>query len=83
MDDMGEGSVKEHAGRPLTRCWEYLDCPQEVRENCQAYTSRNGKECWMVSEKRCGGGTASRGSIEEKLVECSRCEYYTKVLKKK
>lgn len=83
MVDRGEGPAKEPADGPLTRCWEYLGCPKEVRENCQAFTGRNGKECWMVSEKRCGGGTASRGSIEEKLVECSRCEYYTKVLRKK
>jgi hypothetical protein len=65
------------------RCWEYLDCPDHVREQCAAYTNSNGKECWMVSEKRCGGGTGHRESIEEKLVECSHCEYYTRVLRKK
>lgn len=65
------------------KCWEYLNCSEDIRSSCPAFNNSNGKECWMVSEKRCRGGVEKRPSIEEKLVECSRCDYYINVLKKK
>jgi hypothetical protein len=37
----------------------------------------------MVSDRRCDGGKGLRQSIEEKLVECSRCDYYKEVLRRK
>ena len=31
----------------------------------------------------CKGGTEKKGTIEEKLVECTKCSYYINVLKNK
>jgi hypothetical protein len=44
-----------------------------LKENCQ--------ECWLVTDKICKGGTAKKESIEEKLIECTRCTFYKNVLK--
>jgi len=46
-----------------------------LKENCE--------ECWLVTDKICKGGTATKGSIEEKLIECTRCNFYKNILKKK
>ena len=64
------------------KCWEYLNCPEDVRAVCPAYLKENCKECWMVTDKICKGGTASRATIEEKLIECTRCSFYKNVLTK-
>lgn len=63
------------------KCWEYLNCPEEVRRACPAFLKENCRECWLVTDKICRGGTASKESIEEKLVECTRCSFYKNVLK--
>jgi len=65
----------------MMKCWEYLNCPENVRRICPAYTSKNGIECWKVTETICKGGTEKKGTIEEKLVECTKCSYYIHMLK--
>ena len=67
----------------MMKCWEYLNCPENAREGCPAFTSKNGIECWKVTETICKGGTEKKGTIEEKLVECTKCSYYINVLKNK
>jgi hypothetical protein len=64
------------------KCWEFLDCPEEVRRSCPAFLKENCEECWLVTDKICKGGTATKGSIEEKLIECTRCNFYKNILKK-
>jgi hypothetical protein len=32
-------------------CWEYWDC--EVKEQCPAYETNSGKECWHVASNAC------------------------------
>ncbi len=31
-------------------CWEFWNCPKEIRENCLAYKLNAGKECWCFAE---------------------------------
>ena len=67
----------------MMKCWEYLNCPEDVRKECPAYNSKNGIECWKVTDTICKGGTEKKDTIEEKLVECTKCSYYINVLKNK
>jgi len=34
--------------KDLQNCWEYMKCPKNMRENCEAYTESYGKECWLM-----------------------------------
>ena len=42
-------------------CWEFWNCSKDVRDQCAAYTSDFGKECWMVA-----------GHIATKLQKCPK-----------
>lgn len=35
-------------------CWEYMECPKNIREKCEAYKRGLGKDCWFVQK---GEGT--------------------------
>ncbi|MBI4706493.1 MAG: hypothetical protein HY761_01005 [Candidatus Omnitrophica bacterium] len=35
--------------RKAESCWEFLDCPDEVKSMCPAYKTNSGNECWMVA----------------------------------
>ena len=56
-------------------CWEFWDCPQEIRTNCLAYQQDLGKRCWSVPY--------SYGSLLKKDMEkCWECAWYKKVTHK-
>ncbi|MEW6446882.1 MAG: methyl-accepting chemotaxis protein [Bacillota bacterium] len=58
-------------------CWDYLNCPQNRKEKCPAYTQGAGRRCWRLPGTFCGGEV--QGSIVEKLATCLKCEVYHKV----
>ena len=31
-------------------CWEFMKCPKEIREKCDAYILNSGDECWFLSD---------------------------------
>ena len=59
-------------------CWEYWDCPKDVKEKCPAYTTNSGKECWMLTihfttqETNCPKTT-------HKYKYCWECPWYKKM----
>jgi hypothetical protein len=32
-------------------CWEFWNCPKELRKRCSASISKLGKDCWIVMRK--------------------------------
>jgi len=54
-------------------CWEFHNCPKEVREKCVAYKEGFGKSCWVWSSsvKKC--------PTAKKLGSCMNCKWYKKV----
>ncbi len=34
-------------------CWDFWDCPKEVRDECPAYKTNSGRECFFVAENFC------------------------------
>jgi hypothetical protein len=30
-------------------CWEFWNCPKDVRNHCRAYEYDMGKECWLIA----------------------------------
>lgn len=65
------------------RCWEYCNYPENVRLSCKAYKNHNDKECWIISGTLCKGGMIDKETIEEKLSECTKCDYYINFLKQR
>jgi len=62
-------------------CWDYMDCPEEIRSKCPAYPA-NGRDCWKMLSTKCGGGRYELSSIVEKVAFCRNCEYYTMHVRK-
>ncbi|MBW6441217.1 methyl-accepting chemotaxis protein [Patescibacteria group bacterium] len=51
-------------------CWEYWDCKKYIRENCEAYKTDSGKECWLVAAGHCPR------SKERGVKDCQDCRWY-------
>lgn len=30
-------------------CWEFQNCPKDIRDNCPAYKMKLGRKCWAVA----------------------------------
>ncbi len=57
-------------------CWEFKNCPEEIRTKCPAYPLR-GKDCWKVTGTKCEGGTIEKSSLAEKIEFCRKeCDFY-------
>ena len=54
-------------------CWEFMNCPQDVKENCEAYSRNLGQECWLVAQDV---GTGCNGFNKHK--GCRNCPWYIK-----
>lgn len=33
-------------------CWEYINCPFEMRKNCIVYKTDMKKPCWVLNQTR-------------------------------
>jgi MerR family transcriptional regulator, heat shock protein HspR len=50
----------------LTPCWNIIDCPTNIRDNCNVYS--NGHiPCWLEIDKKCDIKT---------LEDCRQCKVY-------
>ena len=50
-------------------CWEFMNCPKKIRQNCDAYLLSYGKECWMIIKDISEGCPAFFGN-------CFECPWY-------
>lgn len=58
-------------------CWLFMKCSEAVRNSCPAYPD-NGRRCWKVTGTMCDSGRIQKASLQEKIVFCSRCDFYRK-----
>ncbi|ABO51241.1 methyl-accepting chemotaxis sensory transducer [Desulforamulus reducens MI-1] len=55
-------------------CWEQLDCPEERKSKCPAFTEKRGGECWKVPGTLCRGEL--QGTMAQKIGTCRNCNFY-------
>jgi two-component system, NtrC family, sensor kinase len=65
-----------------TPCWEFMKCNRDVNceVKCPAYPNF-GRACWVVAGTFCAGKV--QGTFAQKYEDCSKCDFYEKVLQKK
>ena len=63
--------------KEFENCWEFMKCPNSIRENCEAYKRDFGKECWMVVKDTGTGCYAYK-----KYNGCRKCPWFIKVAPK-
>ena len=54
-------------------CWDFLECPKEIRDKCLAYQKKLGDTCWFIitdGEKGCHSYFKYDG--------CFNCPWYKK-----
>jgi hypothetical protein len=59
-------------------CWEFWNCKDEIRNNCIAYKTSSGAECWMLV------GSIARKELhcpklENRFKDCSECSWFKKM----
>jgi hypothetical protein len=64
---MNEPEVNPDLGSEV-RCWEYVDCPKSVREECPAFKD-TAKNCWEIDKTQCD-------RIVGFPINCEKCRYY-------
>jgi len=47
-------------------CWDFFDCPKELREKCFAFIYKSGKNGWLVIDNHIG---YSRRNKKEKCLD--------------
>lgn len=72
--------IAHRRGASLSRnsCWKETDCPQDRREQCMAYRSRQGHMCWFLTGTLCAGTPTRTWAEKRKL--CSQCEIMHRLL---
>ena len=53
------------------RCWEFMNCPQDIRKECVAYESDAKEPCWVLNQAMGRDGCAI-------LNTCKRCPWFLK-----
>lgn len=58
-------------------CWDTLNCPEERKKVCPAFTQNRGRDCWTVTGTHCKGQV--QGTMAEKFTGCRQCKFYRAV----
>ena len=50
------------------KCWEYMNCEEDKRNNCMIYNYNYGDKCWIVANeiKKC----------KKSNTQCDKCPWY-------
>ncbi len=54
---------------PYETCWQYLNCPQDMRKDCMVYQTDMKEPCWILNQT--GDGC-------DILRACKTCPWYLK-----
>ncbi len=66
----------------MPECWDVMNCPEEIRENCPAYPE-HGKECWKVTGTKCSQGGHDMSVVSDKILYCrNECRFYKEYIRK-
>jgi hypothetical protein len=55
--------------KEFQNCWEFWNCPKDVKEKCPAYATDSGKACFYLAEKFCP-------RLEKEYKSCWECPWY-------
>ncbi|GAB6158385.1 hypothetical protein JCM39194_15850 [Desulfotomaculum varum] len=55
-------------------CWEIMNCPEDRKNQCPAFTEKRGTECWKVPRTLCRGEL--QGTMAQKIGACRQCNFY-------
>lgn len=55
------------------RCWDIMNCSDDVRQKCPAYNAEETR-CWMLSGTWCKG--TQQGDFKSKLRTCMTCQAF-------
>jgi hypothetical protein len=58
--------------KPL-RCYEFLDCPENIRKKCWVYRLNLSRECWIVRKK------AIKKFNWRNPEDCNTCNFYNTI----
>lgn len=58
-------------------CWDFMNCPQDKREDCNAYPN-SGRSCWLVAGTLCNG-CEKLGLFAEQIESCTICPWFKEV----
>lgn len=60
------------------QCWETVGCPEEDRDGCLVFQTRQGHLCWLLSGTHCRG--IRLRSWEDKKATCFACPFLRELL---
>ncbi len=60
-------------GTPLQNCWEFMNCPEEKREECMVYEEGWGKDCWIFIDYAAGCHSYAAHN------SCLKCPWFRKI----
>lgn len=55
----------------IKNCWDFIKCPQKIRDACDVFLYGYGSECWRVPKP-------SRKKKQQKKRSCIHCKWYIK-----
>ena len=55
-------------------CWEFWNCSNESKEECDAYNLKLGRNCWSISARYCLRNLAKIS--KKKINTCLKCLWY-------
>ncbi|MBI9089490.1 MAG: helix-turn-helix transcriptional regulator [Desulfobacterium sp.] len=61
------------------KCWDILECPQELRTQCPAWEFHSGDLCWFINGTICSG--KAHKTWQDKIEECRGCPVFAKLFK--
>ncbi len=69
-NDSKKSSSKSKAKEP-EYCWDFWKCDEKLKQNCPAYKSDSGKECWLVATDYCP-------HLKNEFKTCYECPWFKK-----
>jgi len=52
------------------KCWEFMNCPDNIKKNCWAYRLNMSRECWILRKK------AKKDFKWMNDKDCEDCKFY-------
>jgi transcriptional regulator with XRE-family HTH domain len=70
---------RNETNRDTEKCWEILNCPEELRKECPAWEFHSGDLCWFINGTICSG--KAHKTWQDKIEECRSCPVFSKQFK--
>jgi hypothetical protein len=54
------------------KCWEFWECQKETKDQCPAYVTDSGRECFNIADDYC------LKVHKMKFIDCFECPWFKK-----